>query len=419
MSQGGRCRAPTLAPERWRLLCVAALLCVPGCDDGAQDGDEPSMRDARVQDEPDPPGSDGPDASVGAGGGGADQGGSGSGNGGRGQPAADAGEAPPPPVGFDAGAECEPVAVGQLPEELSCTGLYADIESKEIASGVREFAPAHQLWSDGAEKQRWIYLPEGTQIDTSAADDWRFPVGTKLFKEFSWNGQRVETRLFWKSGEGRWLKAAYHWNEDETQAERFAGGEVQVGGDTYYIPSAKECDQCHKGRTDRALGFELISLGLPGATGMTLPQLLADGLLTDEPAETALEIGDDGSGQAAPALAWLHVNCGVSCHNNNPAAEGYSSDLRLRLPADGVDGRSSAEFDSVLTTVNVEAQTPRWLGRTLIVPGAPEDSWLYSLASMRNPAVPKDQMPPIASRRVDEDGIMLLGTWIRNIPTTP
>jgi hypothetical protein len=341
------------------------------------------------------------------------------------RPGRDGGRAPgdggrtPRDSGASAGGhDCVEVP-NQPPELLSCAGLYADIEAKDVEADVHEFAPAHELWSDGAEKQRWIHLPEGTQIDSSDPGDFRFPVGTKLFKEFSWNGHRVETRMFWKTGEGRWLKAAYHWNEDETAAVRFAGGEVDVAGETYYIPSAKECDQCHKGRADRALGFELISLGLSGASGLTLDELIERGLLSETPAQTELEIGDDGTGNAAAALGWLHVNCGVSCHNGNPAAEGYSSDLRLRLPADGVFGGSTAGVDALTTTVDIPAQTPRWSDRTRIVPGSPEDSLLYVLASTRDPAKPKDQMPPIASRRVHDDGLRLLEAWISSMPASP
>jgi hypothetical protein len=404
-----------------RLLAIG-MLCSLGCgsssDEPPRDGDpgrEPDDPDDRDREDAATPGANAGRGGSGSGASGNDSGGS---SGSSGSNAGDGGLAPGH-IETDGGLDCAAPPVNQLPSELSCTGLYADIESKEIAPGVRAFAPASELWSDGADKQRWIFLPEGTQIDTSVQDDWQFPVGTQLWKEFSWNGHRVETRLFEKTGDNRWLKAAYHWNADETRATRFAGGEVDVAGETYYIPSAKECDQCHKGRDDRALGFELISLALPGATGLTLSALMAEGLLTDEPTQATFEIGDDGTGHAAPALAWMHVNCGVSCHNGNPAAEGYSSDLRLRLPAEGIDGRSPAEFDSVVSTVGVDATTPRWLDRKRIAAGSPEDSLVYFLASTRDPNNPKDQMPPIASRRVDQDGLMLLESWISALPATP
>jgi hypothetical protein len=411
-------------------LCAAMLASIAACDDGkSSHGNDAGARTQGNASEQagmhDATPSNGADAEViapvgaGAGAGGSKV---------RSMAGATAGRAAPPSAGRSAGnvgvqtgpgPECNDMAAtDQVPNELSCTGLYADIAQKQLAPGMRFFAPALQLWSDGADKQRWIYLPEGTQIDTAVADAWGFPVGTKLFKEFSWQGHRVETRMFWKAEDDLWLKASYHWNEAETSATRFPGGEVDVAGHTYYIPSPKECDQCHKGRADRALGFELISLALPGAEGLTLSELITQGLLSAAPSDGQFAIGDDGTGHAAPALSWLHINCGVSCHNDNSSAEGYSSDLRLRLPSEAIEGGSSAGFDALQTTVGVGAHTPRLRGRIRIVPGSPQDSLLYNLASTRDLANPKNQMPPIASRVLDNDGLMLIEAWIRSMSAT-
>jgi hypothetical protein len=115
------------------------------------------------------------------------------------------------------------------PATLSCTGLYADIATKTLAQGVRSYQPAVPLWSDGAQKARWIELPPGTQIDASDPSEWTFPVGTKVWKEFS-------------------------------------------------------------SRTDHILGFEQISLGLAGAQGLTLPELVAEGLIAPAPTQTQLSV---------------------------------------------------------------------------------------------------------------------------------
>src|SRR5688572_10898868 len=79
---------------------------------------------------------------------------------------------------------------GTPPRTLECTGLYADLSTKQLAVGVREYAPAVELWSDGADKRRFIALPAGKQIDASNPSEWKFPVGTKLWKEFSVTGKR-------------------------------------------------------------------------------------------------------------------------------------------------------------------------------------------------------------------------------------
>jgi hypothetical protein len=300
--------------------------------------------------------------------------------------------------------------------------MYGDIVAKTLATGVREFLPAVPLWSDGAEKTRWIFLPAGQTINVANADAWRFPIGTKFFKEFKWKGKRVETRLFWKVGDnplsmGNWVRTAYKWNATETEATRTGGEDIMVGTDAYHIPSTTECDQCHKGRVDRALGFEAILLGLPGATGVNLATLQSEGLLSGGTISSNIQIGDDGTGHGAEALGWLHVNCGVSCHNANPGSEAYSTGLRLQLKTADMDGRSSVAFDSRATSVSVNTTTGRWLGKVRITPGSSADSWLYSLMSTRNPQTMRDQMPPIASRVVPVDGAQIIRDWIDSMGT--
>jgi hypothetical protein len=299
------------------------------------------------------------------------------------------------------------------PSSLVCTGLYSDIVAKTIAPGIEAYAPAVPLWSDGASKQRWILLPAGTKIDTTNADEWVFPVGTKVWKEFSQDGNRVETRLWQKVTATFWVDATYAWNGDESVATRSAGGDMPWGTGTYHIPTSDECQKCHRGRTDRILGFEQVLLGLAGAQGMTLGRLAAEGRLTSPPKSTTLLIGDDGTGLAAPALAWMHVNCGTTCHNRNSTATAWATGMFLRLDPTALDGRSVADFDALKTTIGVTETSPNWPGRTRIVPHDPAKSLLYQLISHRGTG---NQMPPIATSLVDVADIPLVEAWIEQLP---
>ena len=96
---------------------------------------------------------------------------------------------------------------GVPPSLLECTGLYANFATKEIAPNALAYTPSAPLWSDGAQKQRWVLLPEKEAIDISNPNEWTFPVGTKFFKEFRVNGQRVETRMFQKTKADFWVYA--------------------------------------------------------------------------------------------------------------------------------------------------------------------------------------------------------------------
>ncbi|MCK5942315.1 MAG: hypothetical protein KAI24_10130, partial [Planctomycetes bacterium] len=67
------------------------------------------------------------------------------------------------------------------PARLADTGLYADFARREVAADVLPYSPVYALWSDGANKRRWLWLPPGTHIDGSDPDAWRFPIGTRLW----------------------------------------------------------------------------------------------------------------------------------------------------------------------------------------------------------------------------------------------
>ena len=73
------------------------------------------------------------------------------------------------------------VAAGnEPPARLSDTGLYAPGSTTQIRAGTVAFTPQYALWSDAADKRRWLRLPAGQAIDASNADAWVFPIGTQL-----------------------------------------------------------------------------------------------------------------------------------------------------------------------------------------------------------------------------------------------
>src|ERR1700712_882240 len=98
-------------------------------------------------------------------------------------------------------------------------GLYRDHSFKQLATGVIPYTPNYELWADGTDKERFIYLPDDTQIDTSNPDRWSFPVGTRIYKTFSLHGVKLETRRFEKvnanPGYDSWIVGAYAWSKDQ------------------------------------------------------------------------------------------------------------------------------------------------------------------------------------------------------------
>lgn len=113
-------------------------------------------------------------------------------------------------------------------------------------------------------------------------------------------------------------------------------------------------------------------------------------------------------------MAWLHVNCGTTCHNRNSGAKAWSTGLFLRLEPTLLDGRSVAGFDSSTTTIGMPAVTAAWKGRPRIEPGDPAHSLLFDLISHRGSG---EQMPPIATSFVDRADVPLVEAWIAQLPS--
>jgi len=296
---------------------------------------------------------------------------------------------------------CGP-ATDDPPRDLACTGLYSDFRARTIAPSARPYAPGTSFWSDGYDKSRYLELPPGATIDTSNPDEWTFPIGTKVWKEFRFRERLIETRLLWKVKADRWATASYVWSEDGKTAQRGEGRAFVVGGDDYTVPTVKGCYECHAGRKDTLLGIDAISLGQPAAEGITLASLVAENRLSAPPPQTSFAID--------PGLAVLHVNCGVSCHNANPGIKGADSSLRLRLGVAEVTGQPRDQWAIYRTTLGVATTVPGWNGARRVVPGAPDESAI--LRSMKE--LGTLQMPP-ANRQPDTKGAAAVEAWIRSL----
>ena len=301
-----------------------------------------------------------------------------------------------------------------LPLDLGGTGLYSDYAARTIDPQNRPYTPGFTFWSDGAAKSRWIRLPAA--IDASNPNEWRFPVGTKIWKEFRMGEQRIETRLLWKKADGDWKMATYVWSPDQTTATlatSYAPPPVPFPGtDSYEVPVTR-CHTCHDGRADKVLGFEAALMAAPEASGLTLQQLRSEHLIAP----------DDGGdmqflSQATPlerrAAAYLHVNCGIACHNAS-GNENTPFFARLEFGAAGLP-QTMADTSIYMTAVGVTSKfTPArgpgpWYR---IHPADHAHSTVYYRMSQRNGLTGGgEQMPPIDSHVVDADGVSLIGQWI-------
>lgn len=292
----------------------------------------------------------------------------------------------------------------ELPALLSETGLFADSSFELTSPGVVPYVPEFALWSDGAEKRRWVFVPAGAHIDSGDLAEWTFPEGTKFWKEFSVDGRRLETRLMQKTGPnpGDWAAVAYLWRADHSDAERAPYGALDVLGSEHDVPAAGECFGCHAGRRDRVLGFSAIQLAPRSydTTARPRPHEIEALLSAALP-----ELDLPGTPAERAALGYLHANCS-HCHNLSGAAR--SSDKCL-------NPTRSLSFDldftlrpDELTSVEQTAARRTAIGK-VIEPGRPAASKVVALMSKRGGS----QMPPIATEHVDQAGLETIRAWIR------
>lgn len=292
------------------------------------------------------------------------------------------------------------------PALLSETGCVDPAEPSRGAEGLIPYEINVPFWSDGAEKRRWMAVPDGATV--GVAEDGRlvFPPGSVLVKEFRLGGRLVETRILSRQEDGRWSGVSYAWREDGTDAELVAdGAERLVDGQRWIFPGASACNECHLHEIGYALGTELIQLNREavypgGRTGDQLATLAHVGLLelaADPRDLPALPSGPDAPIEAR-ARAWLHSNCSF-CHR--PGGPGLGPpDLRWAAPDPGLCDVPPERGDLGL-------EAPR-----LVAPGEPERSVLLERIRRRDGAT---QMPPLASTVADAEGVELIETWIRTL----
>ena len=301
-------------------------------------------------------------------------------------------------------------------DALACTGLYGEAGehwySKRLGAGVEPFQPGTVLWSDHMDKQRFVSLPPGAVIDTTDPDAWMFPAGTKFWKEFSYQGKRIETRYLERATYG-WYAATFRWSADENSATLLTGGERNVPGtfqDRYEVPATRDCARCHGGAKDDILGFSALLLSDENAQGLTVQKLRTTGKLSTE--LPALKV--PGTPVERAALRYLHVNCGLSCHNPSFDAEAWWTGFYLKLEVGKL--ATVADTAAYRTGVGKESyirdpvRSDRYL--MLIAPGQPDQSAVVYRDGQRDSDM---QMPPLATHTVDEAGLAAVKAWIQSL----
>jgi uncharacterized repeat protein (TIGR03806 family) len=139
-------------------------------------------------------------------------------------------------------------------------GTLSDLKP---AKGVFDYEVNAPLFSDYAEKARFVHLPEGQAMTWDSSGVWQLPVGSTIIKSFYYYkdaghpeaGRRIiETRLLLRQPNG-WKALEYIWNADQTDATlEVAGATIPVEWRSadgkqqrldYQVPNLNQCKGCH------------------------------------------------------------------------------------------------------------------------------------------------------------------------------
>ncbi|MBA2664665.1 MAG: PQQ-dependent sugar dehydrogenase [Bradymonadaceae bacterium] len=300
-----------------------------------------------------------------------------------------------------------------VPARLSLTGCVQPNDVRQPAAGLVPYDVNAPLWSDGADKRRFLALPDGKTIDVASDGNWVLPQGSVLIKHFVLGTRFIETRFLVRHDDGGWAGYTYEWNEAQTEATLLAGSKTKmIDGQRWSYPGRAECTTCHTQAAGVTLGLETAQLN----AGFVYPTLRrANQLATFEhigllsaplgalPEALPALADPHGTGAlAARASAYMHANC-AQCHRPDGPTP---SEMDLR-------------YDTELGDRNICDVLPsgRTLGEDarLLAPGSAS----LSLIAHRMQTLDAYRMPPIGSHLVDDQGTALIEAWIEALQACP
>jgi uncharacterized repeat protein (TIGR03806 family) len=309
---------------------------------------------------------------------------------------------------------------------LGAYRLFTDAGARAPNAGVTPYALNTPLFSDYAEKTRFLYLPPGAKARYRPTGALALPVGATLIKTFAYpadfrrpgeNVRVLETRLLIHKRSG-WVALAYVWNDDQTQAVLKRAGKrldvsfIDAHGQArqvdYKVPNANQCKECHSlsGRI-APIGVKARNLNGPFAYAegsenqlahWTRTGMLAGAPTPDKAPRTA--VWDDAAEPLeARARAYLDGNCG-HCHNPRGMASntGLNLDLEEARPARLGVGKRPVAAGKGSGDLEVD-----------LVPGHPDASIIaYRMASTE----PGTMMPELGRSLVHDEGLALVRDYI-------
>ncbi len=310
--------------------------------------------------------------------------------------------------------------------KLSDYGFFEDLNAQIPTKGVLPYELITPLFSDYADKLRFIYMPEGGFAEFIPNKVFDFPDGTVLIKTFAYlndheesnlDKQLLETRLLIKK-KGQWKNVSYVWNQEQSDAFLTIAGKtiptqfVNQDGDMqevrYRVPNINQCKECHQSdKSIKPIGPKARNLNKSLAyQDGTMNQLLKwhkQGWINKGLEFKTMPNWEDASLTLDDrARSYLDINCG-HCHIDGGSADttglylDFTEERKIHL------GYYKKPIATGRASNNLKYS---------IVPGKPEESILLYRMESLDPGI----MMPESGRALEhKEAIKLINEWIKSL----
>lgn len=293
-----------------------------------------------------------------------------------------------------------------VPKKLSETKIFRNVQTLLTPSALVPYDIQSPLWSDGADKKRWVYVPAGAKATMKEDGTVTLPTGALLIKHFELGGRKLETRVL-VTGEGTTYGMTYKWTADGREAELVTDAvEEKIPEGTWHYPSSGECWSCHRAE-NRILGFRGEQLNARGQLASFVAKGIIDAAETAKSPPPIAAPTDTSASLEARAMAVLQANC-MPCHHPEASylggEETWNAMPNVPIAERGIVGKPHHNLPMALAFGIPTAP--------LVAPGDPKNSILLQ----RMKTTDRDlAMPPLLRTKVDPVGVAAVEAWIASL----
>ena len=311
-------------------------------------------------------------------------------------------------------------------KRLSEYGFFSDLVAQYPSKDVLPYELISPLFSDYADKLRFIYMPSEGLAEYRPNEVFDFPEGTVLIKTFAYlnnhqksnlNKQLLETRLLIKKND-EWKNVSYIWNEEQSDAflsvagktitTQFVNNEGNIQDVRYRVPNINQCKECHQlNKSIRPIG--------PKPRNLDKEFSYEDGVMNqldkwhkqgwikkDIKVKAMTDWTNTLASMNSRARSYLDINCG-HCHIKGGSAD--TTGLYL-------DFTENREIHLGFYKKPIAAGRASNNLKYSIVPGEPDSSILVYRMHSLDPGI----MMPESGRALEhKEGTELIRKWIENL----